>query len=231
MRRSILLFLGYFLFFQLPAQTPLSGIINQYTSVVSYDSCLSVLTVADASSFTLGDQVLIIQMQGASIDESNSASFGTITNLGAAGLFEKAQITEITNNEIFLENRLLHQYDYAGSVQLVSFPRFDNATITGEVTGEAWNGTTGGVIALEVSGQLTMNADINASGLGFRGGQVNILNSNCQWFLNEDNYFYSATNWRGAAKGEGIVPIISGKEAGRGAQANGGGGGNDHNSG
>ena len=231
MRRSVLLFLSLFVFLQLPAQTPLSGVINQYTSAISYDSCLSILTVADASSFNVGEQVLVIQMQGATIDESNSASFGNITNLGSAGLFEKALITEITDNNISFDKRLLHQYDYAGSVQVVSFPRFDNATITGELTGQAWDGTTGGVIALEVNGLLTMNAGINANGLGFRGGAVNILSSNCQWFLNEDNYFYDASNWRGAAKGEGIAPIIVGKEAGRGAQANGGGGGNDHNSG
>ncbi|MEO1714381.1 MAG: hypothetical protein AAFU60_13700, partial [Bacteroidota bacterium] len=231
MRRSVLLFLSCFIFFQLPAQTSLSGIINQYTSVSAYDSCLSVLTVADASSFTTGDQVLIIQMQGATINESDASSFGSITDLGSAGLFERALIAEVTNNEIFLENRLVNLYNYSGGVQLVSFPRYDNATIDGEITGQAWDGNTGGVIALQVNGQLTMNANINANGLGFRGGQVNILNSNCQWFLNEDNYFYSSTNWRGAAKGEGIAPIIPGKEAGRGAQANGGGGGNDHNSG
>lgn len=228
---SLLLLFITFLAPALHSQTSLSGVINSYSAVTSIDYCAARLTLADASPFQAGQAVLLIQMQGATINESNSSSFGNITDIGSAGRYERGRIQQVSGNDVFLEHELLHTYAPSGKVQLVSVPEYESATVTAPLTAQAWNGTTGGVLALDVAGTLTLNASVTADAKGFRGGQVQVISSNCQWFLGEDDYYYAEGNWRGARKGEGIAGFISGKEKGRGAQANGGGGGNDHNAG
>jgi len=216
----------------LQAQTSISGIINHYTAVSDIDYCESILTVSNAADFQVGQQVWLIQMQGALIDESNSSSFGNLTNLNSAGLHERSSIVNIIGNQIYLEYLLVNAYDSFGSLQLVTVPVYADAIVMDTLQPQAWNGTTGGVLALEVDGTLTMNAPVNASGKGFRGGIAETISpNNCSWLLAENDYYYDLNTWRGAAKGEGIAAFISDKEAGKGAQANGGGGANDHNSG
>lgn len=214
------------------AQTPISGIINQYYAITNIDYCLGKIDLTSSTGLSVGDQVLIIQMQGATMNVSETTAFGNITNLAGAGLFERAQVNQITGNSIFLANLLLNQYDIVGKVQLVKIPVFPDAVVTDTLKAMPWNGTTGGVLALEVTGQLTLNAPIDASGVGFRGGTAGIVGNNvCNGLTNIQGYAYGLNNWRAARKGEGIAAYIIGKEAGRGAQTNGGGGGNDHNSG
>ena len=48
--------------------------------------------------------------------------------------------------------------------------RYRNVTLNG-VTAAAWNGVTGGVVAIDASGTVTLSANsVNVTGLGFRGG-------------------------------------------------------------
>jgi PKD repeat protein len=213
------------------AQSTISGIINHYAKVIAVDYCSGKLTLSDASSFTPGEKVLLMQMQGAEIDPSNTGSFGNIINPGSAGLFEKNEIMSKNGSDIFLKNTILNTYNVAGSLQLVSMPVFSNATVTGNLKPAFWNGATGGVLAFEVENELILLANVDVSGAGFGGGAVNVVNSDCSFLSSINDYFYNSSNWRGAEKGEGIAAFIVGKEWGRGAQANGGGGGNDHNSG
>ncbi|MBK6901984.1 MAG: PKD domain-containing protein [Saprospirales bacterium] len=232
MKTKIFLYLlAFTAFHALGAQTSISGVINSYTAVSAIDYCAARLTVANAGSFLQGQAVLLIQMQGATINENNSSSFGTVTSLGNAGKYERGRIQQISGNDIFLEAELLNTYTISGKVQLVTIPEYTSALVTGALTAQAWSGATGGVLAFDVANTLALNAPIQADAKGFRGGQLALANSNCQWFLDEDNYFYEQSNWRGAKKGEGIAAFIPDKESGRGAQANGGGGGNDHNAG
>lgn len=211
-------------------QTEIGGVINTYARVVEVNPCDAVLTASSTPIFSIGDEVLIIQMQGAEINESNSSSFGDIVNIGAAGLFERNEIIDIVGNDIYLKYTFKNNYDASGSVQLVDIPFFNSAIVNETLTAFPWTGSIGGVLALRAD-ELILDANIDVSGQGFRGGEINVVNSDCNFFTNADNYHYSLTNWRGAPKGEGIAKIIPGKEQGRGAQANGGGGGNDHNSG
>ncbi len=216
----------------LQAQTSISGIINQYTAVTEVDYCESILTVSSSADFQIGQQVLLIQMQGATINESNSSSFGNITSLNSTGLYERSSIVNIIGNQIYLQYLLLNNYDTFGSLQLVTVPVYADAIVTDTLEPQTWNGTTGGVLAFEVEGILTINAPINASGKGFRGGIAETITPNdCNWLFAENDFFYDLNTWRGAAKGEGVATFITDKEAGKGAQANGGGGANDHNSG
>ena len=211
--------------------TDLGGIINQYAKVTSINICESTLTIESPVPFEVGDQVLLIQMKGAKISESNSSSFGDIQEIRSAGLFEKNEIAAINGNVVSLKYLLVNEYDPAGLVQLVSFPVYENAVVTEIISATPWDGDKGGVIALEINNNLDLQASIDASGSGFRGAQTNTVSSDCNFLTNANEYHYSLSNWRGAPKGEGIAAIIAGKDQGRGAQANGGGGGNDHNSG
>lgn len=209
------------------AQTPISGVINLYTPVTGMDECNGV-RVASTAGFATGDTVLIIQMKGAQIDKSTRPSFGTVTDFGAAGTHEIGIIDFIDGNTVFLRDSVLYSYDPTGKVQLVRVPHYTDALVTGPLTAPAWDNAagTGGVIAIDVSGTLTLAADIDASGKGFRGGAVG---------TNTDG---NVTAWTGplalgsgGEKGEGIALIDNLRNALRAPLANGGGGGNAHNAG
>ncbi len=234
MNKTFALFLVLLFAFQLDAQVQLSGVINQYSKVtfIENDICLNKITVTDIAPFDEGQFVVLIQMQGATIDESNSSSFGDIQDLNNAGFYEINEIVSIDGFDVYLKYQNQHEYDIDGKVQLISMPSYEDANVENTLTAEAWNGETGGILALKISGQLLLNANIDVSGLGFRGGEIQTAsNNNCTWLFQQNDYFYEFGNWRGSAKGEGVASIILEKEFGKGPQANGGGGGNDHNSG
>ncbi len=221
-----------FLPFLLFGQTALSGVINHYAAVTAIDYCQNSATVSSIADFNPGMTVLLIQMKGATINTTNTTAFGDITALGNAGRFEKATIASLSGNTVFFQNALVNTYHTGGSVQLVEVPVYENATVAGTLNAAPWNGQTGGILALEVSGTLTMQADLDVSGKGFRGGIAEITTTNnCSWLVSINGYAYGPNDWRGAAKGEGIADFAASQQTGRGAQANGGGGGNDHNSG
>ncbi|MDX2247237.1 MAG: T9SS type A sorting domain-containing protein [Bacteroidia bacterium] len=211
--------------------------VNQYTEVLTIDNVNSTVTVADPSSFALNDRVMIIQMKGATIDESNSFTFGDVNPINGAGLFEMASVCGVNGNKIGFQYELVNTYstDSDARIQLIKVPQYVNQTVTGTLTAPAWNGATGGVVALELTGTLTLNANIDVSNLGFRGG-THLQGATCTVIANAPNYFYpysgvSGIDTEGGMKGEGVAEYISGKEYGKGAQANGGGGGNNHNNG
>jgi hypothetical protein len=209
------------------AQTNISGVVNDYTNVSAIDYIGNHITVGSASSFSIGDRVLVIQMQGATIDQSQSSTFGSISNYNNAGNYELQTICDIQGQNIYLTYDLVNMYDPAGSLQLIRVPVYSSATISGgNLTSQAWNGTTGGVVVLEVTGNLDFGTnDIDVSGLGFRGGTAVTSGQNCSWSLDASYYSsYSSTDQK-ALKGEGITGSINSKECGRGPQANGGGGG------
>jgi hypothetical protein len=214
------------------SQTNISGTINTYTDVTLPGLCPNELTVSNSTGFSSGNTVIVIQMQGALADETNSAAFGSITAYNNAGLWEKAIVASVSGNLITFTKNLMNAYDLSGKIQVIKVPVYTDATVTSPLTANTWNGTTGGVIALEVSGTLLLNSSINANGIGFRGGATTqVCPNNCGAFTSESAYYYPLGNYRGGLKGEGIAPGILNKERGRGAQANGGGGGNDHNNG
>ncbi len=214
------------------AQTNISGIINRYAAVTAIDSCTNSLIVQNAAGFEVDMSILLIQTKGAIINNSNTNNFGNITDLRSTGLYERATIQAINGNQITLKNTILNRYNLDGGVQIVSLAMYENATVTDTLRAQPWDGQTGGILALEVTNTLTVNAAIQADGAGFRGGIAGIAASNnCTALTSANAYSYDLNNWRGASKGEGVADFTIGREAGRGAQANGGGGGNDHNAG
>jgi hypothetical protein len=223
-----------------------------------------------------GDLILIIQMQGADINSANSSSYGDgisggvssgylATNL-YAGYYEYNSVASVAGSTVNLTYSLANNYYTrafsSGAIrtyQVIRIPRYYDLNITaaGSVTCPSWDGSTGGIVALDAANIITLNGSISVNGLGFRGGGgINLTgatagNSNGSGNLtNTDRRWNSpattAANLSGGAKGEGIAgtpiyTLTTGNTAittntdegytngamGRGAPANAGGGGTD----
>lgn len=206
----------------------ISGVVNIYSEVLDIDTCMNQVLLADKTGFSAGDRVLLIQMKGSLIDLSNTAAFGTVTAYGNAGNYEFGDIAAIQGLRITLKNKIVRLYDAAsGFVQIVRVPQYVNPTIGSKVTARKWDGSRGGIVVFEASGNVTLNADIDVTGMGFRGGNKN---QNTE-VPDQVDFFYSLFSNLAGEKGEGIAKATVGFECGRGAHANGGGGGNNQNAG
>ena len=221
------------------AQTP----INAYARVTNVaGTTLSLSNVNESfDTYEDGERVMIIQIQDDVIGSNtgNNSSFGNLGAIQSAGLYEIATIASHTEslglpNSITLSAPLSNAYNTGANsrLQIVSFPKLGspNYTTTNDIGAVAWDGNIGGVIAFEVSGILTLNHNITANNVGFRGG-------------NRSNNFYDgSTNCiatpfisnsaNQAFKGEGIYansnPAFN---TARAKILNGGGGGNHINGG
>ncbi len=227
-----------------PAQNPVSGVVNRYTPVVDFDYCLSQVTVENGSIVAPGDRVLIIQMKGLTINRSQPSShtdpveFGSITAVNNTGLYEFSEVLSVSGNVVTLAYQLLNSYTPADLVQMIYVPKYSgDVVINGTLTAAEWNGVTGGVLALEVEGTLTFAANVDVSGKGFRGGAVTPMDHNVCPFLGLPYGFFMASQpeeydmqFVAGRKGEGAAHFGEDIRA-RGAMANGGGGGNRHNGG
>ena len=213
--------------------TLLFGIINNYARVIQYHSCSKTVDIVGINGFEPNMKVLMIQMDGAIIDTTNSASFGTVLSYANAGNAEVLEIESIIGSSIVFKHAPLLQYDPEQSaVQLVTIPAYDTALISvmrPALTCSPWNGSTGGVLAFEVRLALDIAGTIDVSGRGFEGGRVRNTNSGAMDIMD-----YALSNSRtdlAGEKGRGIAILQEGYLLGRGAPANAGGGGNAHNSG
>ena len=211
----------------------INNIINEYTPVLAFNPCANKITVEDASKYNTGDTVLMIQMKGAAIDSTNTIAFGTITDYKGAGNYEFNYVKSKSGNIIELKNKLTRQYEIpAGKVQLVRVPYYSSATVTGTLTCLPWDGSKGGVLVLNTRDTIILNANVDVSGKGFRGGKA--LNSGIFDFqpaCSAQTYYTPNTATAKQEKGEGIAEVSVQKISGRGSLANGGGGANLINSG
>jgi gliding motility-associated-like protein len=217
-------------FYCLPGftQTNISGIVNVYAKVVTaYTTPLTDSIVKDnTAGFKKGDTVMIIQMNGADISLLNS----NLDNMNATGLYEFNIIQSISGNKIKFVSNMVNPYNAAEGVQLIRVPSYRYARVNGDLTCSAWDGNTGGVIALITNDTLELNANMDASAKGFAGGSKTTGSSVCYLSPNKLNYLVSANDSAGL-KGQGIVKNAFLYKRGRGAIGNAGGGGNGFGSG
>ncbi len=222
--------------------------VNEYTSLSS-NAVAGATTIQVSNSnlnsnnrfssvLTAGDLLLIIQMQGAQIISGNVPEFGTISNYNGAGNFEWAEVKLVPNSsQIELMCGLQNSYLASGKTQVVRVPRYNELTVSGlgGIITPQWDGSTGGVVAIEIDSAVTLssNNSIDVSGKGFRGG-IDPTPTDAWWGVQE--YATTSNTNYGAQKGEGIAGGLTeydafGGRLCRGAAANGGGGGNGHNAG
>jgi hypothetical protein len=226
------------------------------------------------SPIAAGDMVLIVQMQGADINSANTNQYGDGAGSGAtansdvyggpnyaggflsntnliAGKYEFAVAASALSGGSFnLTAPLINTYLNGTNrrYQVIRVPQYANATIgAGGVTAPAWDGNSGGIVAIDLAGQLTLSGNIDVSGRGFRGGGVR--NVAAQTNPQPSDYVGLVNTAKGGAKGEGIAATpyrtystilglsaigtdaLPGGDLMRGAPANAGGGGNQHNNG
>lgn len=211
--------------------------INKYANVLSFDYCQNKASVPPGmgGQFSIGDKVMIIQMKGASLDDGSDAENGTVADFRNAGNYEINEIKSINStatDDLVFKFEIEREYSPNSAVQLVSIPQYEDVEIKNTLTCQAWDGFTGGILAFNASGSITLNANIDASEKGFRGGlAIDGGSLNCFGLSGFMNYNCENALECGAAKGEGIGYKFDSKELGRGVNANGGGGGNDHNGG
>jgi uncharacterized repeat protein (TIGR01451 family) len=93
--------------------------------------------------------------------------------------------------------------------QVIRVPQYTTALLSSGLVPLAWNGSVGGVLAIDVSSQLTLGGTVAADALGFRGGGgINLTGATG---LADTDYVTtsptSATSTAGAngSKGEGIA--------------------------
>jgi hypothetical protein len=280
--------LAFLLFFAVPVYanycaTPgrdstaasVSGVVNTYypaTADVGSGGSSANITIGAATGamqpIAIGDLLLVIQMQDATIDTGNNSGYGDnvngapasgYTSIAQAGRYEFVRATTAvgigggTVNVVSATGTgLTYAYNHNAansstqkqSFQVVKVPQYVDATISGTVTASPWNGTSGGIVAIDVAGRLTFaGGTILASDMGFRGGGARQLSGGAG---SDTDYRTLATINNNAAKGEGIsgTPryvnnngslLNTGVEGypngsnGRGAPGNAGGGGTDGN--
>jgi uncharacterized repeat protein (TIGR01451 family) len=219
-------------------------VLNQYavlaTNAAVGATSITVTNIADLTSPTFGalatgDLLLIAQMQGATIDTTDTANYGTVTALGSAGRYELCTVGGVAGNVITFASgcTLRFAYTTAGRSQVVRVPQPTSLTVNAgaSVVAPAWDGVRGGIVAVHVQGTATVSGSISASAAGFRGGGLEQNSA-----LPGSTIFRSTAGNDGAEKGEGIAGSVAtydglGGRFGRGAPANGGGGGDSHNAG
>ena len=241
-KKAIIFIISFHIYISLIAQpaTPISGVVNTYHRVIDIVPAKACIVVNNISGLIVNKRIMIVQMKGATINTSNSASFGDVTAMNEAGNYEIGVICTIKADSVFLFHNLLNTYTpTSGKVQLVQFAEYLSADVIDTVKAMPWDSTRGlgGVIALFAYNTITLNAPICADSNGYKGGSFFLSGGSCSDLSPATSYSYNAfpgspptpPTQNGANKGEGIATLATTQSGGRGAAANGGGGGNNHN--
>src|SRR5437868_6693872 len=81
----------------------ISGVVNAYYKVTAINTASSTLTLSSTAGLSAGMKVVIMQMKGATIDITNTATFGNITAINNAGNYEVNTICSIASNDVLLK--------------------------------------------------------------------------------------------------------------------------------
>ncbi len=257
----------------------LTGVVNTYypaTASVTAGTASTTIPVGTArgaaATIAAGDLLLVMQMQDASINSTNTAAYGNgatgagFTAINNSGNYEFVKATgPISGSAIPIagsgvNSGLIYSYTIAAATgtkgkstyQVIRVPQYATASLSSTLTALPWDGTSGGVLALDIAGALTLNsATVSVDSLGFRGAGALQLNGAAGGFtdyVHTSPATYTGTVVAGVdgGKGEGVAGTPLWVESGnsylgtgtdgypnggmaRGAPANGGGGGTDGN--
>jgi hypothetical protein len=219
----------------------LTGVVNAYypgTANAAAGATTITVGAADsngaATAIAAGNLLLVIQMQGADIHNSNSDNYGSDTGTGSgylnngdltAGLYEFVTVTTgvtKTGGTIHITGGgtgtgLINSYVTAAfgtngqrTFQVVRVPQYTEAILSSGLTCGAWDGAAGGILAIDVNDQINLNgATVAVDGLGFRPGAGQILagagGDDCPTGTCNADYVNTTTNNFHGNKGEGIA--------------------------
>jgi hypothetical protein len=181
-----------------PAGGTLTGVINRYwTGVGSPAAGATSIVVNDSNDrgatptgISVGEMMLLIQMQDADINSTNTVDYGDgaggavgsgVTANNSTGLYEYVMVVSTSGAAATRTvnitgagtgNGLVNTYrtGAAGATngqrtwQMVRVRQFSSATLSNvtPVTSLAWNGLNGGVVVFDVSGTLTLGGTVGA---------------------------------------------------------------------
>ena len=216
----------------------LSGVQNTYYpgngNVAKGATSIPLGAANGTGTIANGSLLLVIQMQDASINTANTVAYGNgstgtgFTAINNAGNYEFVTATgPIAAGSVPIKGAgpttgLVFAYTSAAATgtkgkstyQVVLVPQYLSATL-GAVTAAPWNGSTGGILALDIAGQLDLGgALVQVDGQGFRGGAGMQLTGGVGGATNADYRQTSPATYTGAAggatgidgsKGEGVA--------------------------
>src|SRR5437868_15420211 len=174
----------------------LNSVINTYyPGALTAAAGATTITLGTATGagtpIAVGDLVVVIQMQDAAIDSTNTGAYGNAvagdpasgwTGLNSAGLYEYAVATSavpLVGGVLTISSGLLNTYTSAlptplqgqRNFQIIRVPQYVAATLAGGLAAGPFNGSTGGVLVFDVDGALNLNgAAVSVSQEGFRAG-------------------------------------------------------------
>ncbi len=213
----------------LTAGGTLSGVLNTYfpgtASVAAGAKSISIgASTGAGGTIAIGSLLLVIQMQDASINTTNGVAYGNgstgagFTTINNAGNYEFVTATgPVSGGAVPIAGAgpsggLVFGYTSAAlsaakgrsTFQVVLVPQFTSATL-GAASASAWNGSTGGVLAIDVAGQLDLGgATASVDGLGFRGGAGMQLQGGTG--VNTDYRRNAPASYAGTAQAGGQAP-------------------------
>lgn len=131
----------------------------------------AVLAVSTTEGFAAGDLIMVLQTTGI-VPEPARGDPGPIQlSHDPVGRWELARVSAASIQELKLAAPLL--YSYAGLVtQIIRVPEYTDVTIEpgASITTVPWDGSKGGVLAFLARGLIQNEGELQASGMGFRGG-------------------------------------------------------------
>ena len=183
----------------------LTGIVNAYyppgaaVTAAAAGNTSVVLGAAAAggaqTAIAVGDLLLVIQTQAATINSTNTSSYGDgiagdpgtgSTAINNSGQFEFVVATSavpVAGGTLNFTGGgptkgLLNSYTNTiatstqgiATFQVVRVPQYTSATLSSTLAALNWNGATGGILAIDVAAQLTLGGTVAVDGDGFRAG-------------------------------------------------------------
>jgi uncharacterized repeat protein (TIGR01451 family) len=153
------------------------GVLNTYYpgtgSATGTTVTVGTVRSGGGNAITAGDLILIMQMQdGSTTNFANSAAYGGGMN-STVGNYEYARVSAFSGSTLTLTKALINTYTQGTqkTFQVIRIPQYISATLDGSVTALPWDGSSGGVVAIDVYNNLDFNnKSINVTGQGFRGG-------------------------------------------------------------
>jgi hypothetical protein len=183
--------------------TSANTVVNGYSALTQATAGSTTITVQNISALSPsgltplgpGSVVLLYQANGATIDATDTATYGNITNGNNAGYYEFTTVGSVSGNTITINSScgsISHTYTTSGGseAEIVRVPQYTNLTIASgaSITATPWSSTEvttegsasygstlstgayGGIVAVNVAGTTTINGSINVTGAGFIGG-------------------------------------------------------------
>src|SRR3984893_6981478 len=208
----------------------LSGIVTTYypgvgTATAGSSTIVLGPATGAATPIAIGDLLLVIQMQDAAIDSSNTGAYGDgvagdpgsgSTALNSSGLYEYTVATSgvpLGGGSLTVGGTgLINTYTSLAPTptqgqrdfQVIRVPQYVAATMTAALTAAPFNGSTGGVLALDVDGALNLNGvAVSVAQQGFRAGLGRQLAGGAGG--TGTDYVNLSANPFHAQKGEGIA--------------------------